>query len=402
MNSPAAAAPASTPVAPRWFGPGAERKSLRQHLRELTWARMLWTFLYPARGQRIMPTVSGILLISVALGIGSAAYNTANNILFITLSLLLACLILSGVLSMLNFAKVSWRLVPSGPFRAGQMGTIGIELRNTKKILPTYGLWFDVHSRSEPKSRRFVLRERLDPQGGQARLDWTWRPARRGTEVVELGAVGSLFPFGFLRKVLACEVRAEILVWPAPVEYQRFTAASPSRRQSGHAVNRIGHTGDLLALRRYAQGDSHRLIHWKASARLRHLMVRQFSSEQQEGYSLYLDSTAELWTDDARFELLCSFVATLAEDLFTSGRLGTVAIDQSSPRPIRSVRDLEGFFDDLAHLTPREATGRPSQAPFPVSSPRPASGSSSLTLTFAPDGHRGVAAFINGEKAAAA
>ncbi len=133
MNASPAASTAPAPDA-RWFGPGAERKSLRQHLRELTWARMLWTFLYPARGQRIMPTVSGILLISVALGIGSAAYNTSNNILFITLSLLLACLILSGVLSMLNFAKVAWRLVPSGPFRVGQTGTIGIELRNAKKI----------------------------------------------------------------------------------------------------------------------------------------------------------------------------------------------------------------------------------------------------------------------------
>jgi uncharacterized protein (DUF58 family) len=388
--------------APRWSGPGAERKTLRQHLRELTWARMLWTFLYPARGQRIMPTVSGILLISVALGIGSAAYNTSNNILFITLSLLLACLILSGVLSMLNFAKVSWRLVPSGPFRVGQTGTIGIELRNAKKILPTYGLWFDVHTRAEPKPERFLLRERLDPQGGRTRLDWTWRPTKRGREVVELGAVGSLFPFGFLRKVLACEVRAEILVWPAPVEYQRFTTLSPSRRQSGHAVNRLGHTGDLLALRRYTQGDSHRLIHWKASARLRHLMVRQFSSEQQDGYSLYLDSSEERWTDPDQFELLCSFTATLAEDLFTTGRLGTVAIDQKAPRPIRSVRDLEVFFDDLANLTPRKSTGRPSQAPFPSAASSSAIGAAKLTLTFAPDGHRGVAALINGEKAAAA
>ena len=398
----ASAPPASSPNDSRWSGPGAERKTLRQHFKELTWARMLWTFLYPARGQRIMPTVSGILLISVALGIGSAAYNTSNNILFITLSLLLACLILSGVLSMLNFKKVAWRLAPSGPFRVGQTSTIGIELRNTKKILPTYGLWFDVHTRTEPKPQRFVLRERLDPQGGETRLDWTWRPTQRGLEVVEIGAVGSLFPFGFLRKVLACEVRAEILVWPAPVEYQRFASRSPSRRQSGHAVNRIGHTGDLLALRRYAQGDSHRLIHWKASARLRHLMVRQFSSEQQEGYSLHLDSSAELWTDETQFELLCSFVATLTEDLFTTGRLGTVAIDQAPPRPTRSVRDLEGFFDDLAHLKPRPATGRPSQAPFLHGNPGPTKGSAKLTLTFAPDGHRGVAAYIDGEKAAAA
>ena len=180
----------------------------------------------------------------------------------------------------------------------------------------------------------------------------------------------------------------------------------PSRRQSGHAVNRVGHNGDLLALRRYAQGDSHRLIHWKASARLQHLMVRQFSTEQQEGYSLHLDSSSDLWPDDEQFELLCSFVATLAEDLFTSGRLGTVAIDQTPPRPVRSVRDLEAFFDALANLERRQSTGRPSRAPFPVNegeATRLRNGSANtITLTFAPEGHRGVAAFVNGEKAAAA
>jgi uncharacterized protein (DUF58 family) len=388
-----------------WHGPGAERTSFKQRWRELSWSRLLWTFIYPKRGQRIMPTVSGILLISVALGIGSAAYNTSNNILFITLSLLLACLILSGVLSALNFSKVSWRLAPSPPFRVGQTGTIGLELRNGKKILPTYGLWFEVRTRTEPKPRRFVMRERLDPLGGETRIDWNWRPTQRGLEVVELGAVGSLFPFGFLRKILSCEVRAEILVWPAPVEYQRFSISAPARRQSGHAVARIGHTGDLLALRQYQQGDSHRLIHWKATARLRRLIIRQFSTEQQEGYSLHLDSSADLWTDGDQFELLCSFCVTLAEDLFTTGRLGTVAIDSAAPRPIRSVRDLEAFFDELADLTPRKPTGRPSRAPFADTDTVRTAGSSAghkLTLTFVPEGHRGVAAYVNGEKAAAA
>jgi len=390
---------------PRWFGPGSQRKSWLQRWRELSWAKVLWSYLYPRRGQRIMPTVSGVLLISVAMGIGSAAYNTSNNILFITLSLLLACLILSGVLSALNFSKVSWRIHASGPYRVGQTAAIGIELRNAKKILPTYGLWFDVKTGEAEKPQRLVLQERLDPQGGHSRLDWTWQPRHRGVAQVQLGSVGSLFPFGFLRKVLSSDIRTEVLVWPAAVEYQRFATLAPSRRQSGHAVNRIGHSGDLLALRRYAQGDSHRLIHWKASARLQHLMVRQFSTEQQEGYSLHLDSSADLWTESDQFELLCSFAATLAEDLFTTGRLGTVAIDSESPRPVRSVRDLEAFFDALANLTRRQPTGRPSRAPFGenmiqgnarVFSPR-----NNITLTFAPEGHRGVAAFVNGEKAAA-
>jgi len=390
-------------IDPRWHGPGAQRKSLRQLWRELTWAKVLWSHLYPRRGQRITPTVSGILLISVALGIGSAAYNTSNNILFITLSLLLGCLILSGVLSAMNFGKVSWRVIAAGPYRVGQTGSIGIEIKNEKKILPTYGLWFDLRSRANEKNERLVLRERLDPQGGQARLDWTWQPSHRGRELVKLGAIGSLFPFGFLRKVLTSDIETEVLVWPAPVEYQHFSTLSPLRRQSGHAVNRLGHSGDLLALRRYSQGDSHRLIHWKASARLQHLMVRQFSTEQQEGYSLHLDSSAELWSDADQFELLCSFVATLAEDLFTTGRLGTVAIDLEAPRAIRSVRDLESFFDELANLERRQPTGRPSRAPFAedvlARASRP---SNPVTLTFAPEGNRGVAAIINGEKAAAA
>ena len=62
----------------------------------------MWSILYPRRRQRFLPTLSGTLLITVTIGIGVAAYNTSNNILFITLSLLLSCLILSGLLSWMN------------------------------------------------------------------------------------------------------------------------------------------------------------------------------------------------------------------------------------------------------------------------------------------------------------
>ncbi|MCC5023651.1 MAG: DUF58 domain-containing protein [Candidatus Synoicihabitans palmerolidicus] len=281
--------------------------------------------------------------------------------------------------------------MPSPPFRVGQTGCITIELRNRKKLLPTYGLWFEVCSKAEPKGRRLVLRQRLDPGNGSARLDFNWQPTERGHEVVELTAIGSLFPFGFLRKVLACEIRAEVLVWPASVEYQRFAVLSPQRRQSGHSVARLGPNGDLLAVRKYASGDSHRQIHWQASARLRLLMIRQFSSEHQDGFSLRLDSPTDVWTRPEQFELACSFAATLAEDLFTTGRLGTVTLNL--PLPIRGVRDLEAFFALLAELKPHATSGQPSRAPFtaakaPSASTRAEGGRARFTLTFAPEGAR--------------
>lgn len=112
--------------------------------RRFTWNRLLWSLVYPQRRHRITFTVSGLLLTLLALALGTAAYNSANNILFIALSLLLACLILSGVLSWLNFSRVSWRLQAAPPWRAGMAGTAGIGLENRKRFLPTYGLWFEV------------------------------------------------------------------------------------------------------------------------------------------------------------------------------------------------------------------------------------------------------------------
>ncbi|HRI83673.1 MAG TPA: hypothetical protein PLF88_14620, partial [Opitutaceae bacterium] len=124
-------------------------KSTGAKARRFTWNRLLWSLIYPRRKHRIVFTPAGLLLTLLALGIGTAAYNSANNILFITLSLLLACLILSGVLSWLNFSRVSWRLQAAPPWRAGLPTVAAISLANRKRFLPTYGLWFEVALRAE-------------------------------------------------------------------------------------------------------------------------------------------------------------------------------------------------------------------------------------------------------------
>ncbi|HEY0943894.1 MAG TPA: DUF58 domain-containing protein, partial [Opitutaceae bacterium] len=384
-----------------WHGPGAPRGRGRRW--RLSWRTLLWALVFPRRGERTLPTLSGVILISLSLGIGTAAYNAANNILFITLSLLLACLILSGFLSWFNFLGIAWRLQVTPPWRAGQSATVTLELRNRKRLLPTYGLWFELHSTSEPKGTTLALRERLDPLEGSAQLEWVLRPARRGVERIELVHVGSLFPFGFLRKKIGSNLACDVIVWPAPVAYQKFGVAGLSRPHGGESVARLGQGGDLLALRKYTAGDSHRLIHWKASARLGQLMVRQYSAESQEGYSLWLEAVADVWIRPEQFELLCSFAVTLAEDLFKAGRLGTVAINAEAPHPVRRLRDLEAFFDRVAALQPvliaqLSSLNSHLGGGAAASAPRPRRN----LLTFAPDGARGVAAYVDGQKAATA
>ena len=249
-----------------WSVPGRRHSRVR-----FTWSGLLWSLVVPQRGQRIVPTVPGVVLIGLSFGIGTAAYNSASNILFITLALLLTCLILSGVLSWLNVRGLRWRLQLAPPLRAGHDTVIALELRNGKRVLPTYGLWFEFVARpaDDPRRRkaestvtarggdvravlaqaeaserrgRVPLAGRLDPLG-EGRVEWVFKPVQRGRLRVELASLGSLFPFGFLRKDLGTDLAADVVVWPAPVEYRRHTVATARRTAGGERVARAGTGG---------------------------------------------------------------------------------------------------------------------------------------------------------------
>ena len=427
-------------AAAEWHGPGARTRERR----ELNWHSLLWAYLFPRKRHRIALTVPGLFLMSLSMGIGTAAYNTSSNILFITLSLLLACLLLSGLLSWFNFMDLSWLLRAGGPWRAGHEALVTVELRNGKRWLPTYSLWFELATQPrripEPEAPagrplkmreilaaaekhitrgRVHLRERVEAGGGHV-LEWGVKPTRRGEAVVELASVGSLFPFGFIRKNLGTDARQPVLVWPAQVEYDWSGAMAAQGGIQGRRTARAGTGEDLLALRKYQLGDSHRLIHWKASARLGQMMIRQFAAESHDGFVLEVDASAEWWPRAEQFELLCSLAGTMAEDLFAAGRLRAVGFRGGPWRETRRLRDVEAWLDDLARLEVGSAvptgTANPPDEPFRqaqdaglVAGPRlvrddsPSRATANHNvITFAPDGVRGVAAFSHGRKTASA
>jgi uncharacterized protein (DUF58 family) len=196
-----------------------------------------------------------------------------------------------------------------------------------------------------------------------------------------------------LNKSIAAGLRVDAVVWPAPVEYRRFPVNASRRPMGGERMARVGSGSDLLALRRYERGDSHGLIHWKASARLGKLLVRQLAAESMERFAVWLRTDQETWERKDQFELMVSFAATLLEDLFRADKLTSVALDDAVPAPIRRVRDLEALLDVLAVMEPK------------TKSSGAANGSTAQRtnlITLAPDGPRGVAAWVQGQKMAAA
>lgn len=336
-------------VVPGLVGTGG-RRHLSGRRRWSLWL-VLWHLLVPPAGHKIIPTTAGYALIFVSLGIGTAAYMNSSNILFIALSLLLSALLLSGFLSMLNFKGVSWELLLPAHFRAGEPASVRLELYNEKKVLPTYNLWFNVGSRVMGKQGRLPLTGRLEPRGSCA-MDWMIRPAKRGRDQLEVSGVESMFPFGFLRKTIGSVTTREVIVWPRRVDYTFTPPAGQSPRFQGESRKRPGSGSELMNLRQYQPGDPQKLVHWKASARLRQLVVRQIAEENRESYLLWLDTATELWADSDSFERFCEFAGSLAEDLFTHDRLLGYAVNDEPVVMTKRLHDLHVLLERISTLEP--------------------------------------------------
>jgi hypothetical protein len=81
--------------------------------------------------------------------------------------------------------------------------------------------------------------------------------------------------------------------------------------------------------------------------------------------------------------------------LFRAGKLRCAAVNDEPPVAVRGVRDLEEFLDKLAVVECVDGEQRKAEGEevFLIKQ---------NLITFAPDGARGVAAYVDGEKTAAA
>ena len=303
----------------------------------------------PPKGEKVLPSASGMMLILIGLCLGLAAYNTENNILFAALSLLIAMIIMSGFFCWSNIVSARWRLETSSTFRVGEDGEVAVVVENARRRFPLFCLLFHLGDETSHEVSDLYLTESVAP-GESSRLVWRYRPKKRCVARFRIFETTSSFPFGFLHKhVLGeCEVKARI--WPARTEYQRLKMIGTGFGWRGASTKAKGSTGELIGLRQYAKGDAPRSIHWKVSARQGTLVVKQHAAESQARYSLVVNPSRYLWPKEDVFEKMCSFVASLAEDLFLAGDLDHCWIVGGVSIKINRVADLSSFLDEVSAL----------------------------------------------------
>jgi uncharacterized protein (DUF58 family) len=308
-------------------------------------------------------TREGKAFIGVTGGVGLAAINTGNNLLFLIFGFMLSLIVLSGILSeiVLRRLRVTRRL-PERAF-AGSACLVELVLANEKLRAPTYSLEIEDIAHGLPIERRCYF---LKVAARSEQVAGYRRTVRHRGPLAFVGfRVATRYPFGIIEKWRFIEATDELLIYPALLAED---LAEQGSRGAGADVstNRIGSGGDLAGIRQYQAGDAARSIHWRRTAALGEVMVYEKHVDASTHLTLMLDNArpqdagAE-W--DVAFERAISRAAAIV--LNSTGRDASAEVvcrGQRSPI-IAAGSDADPILRFLALLQSVPAQGAPAFGP---------------------------------------
>jgi len=233
-----------------------------------------------------------MLYFTAVLLVGFSSFLTANNLLFLVFSAMLAILLVSGFLSRLMLSGLELELLLPEHVWARSSAPARVRLRNLKRITPSFSLELTGQQSSLSNAPPILTAPVYFPiipgrTTVEAPVDVTFPHRGRHKENVFL--ISTRFPFGFLRKSTTLALQRETVVYPA---LEPFPGAGQLLDQTASGEMEMAMRGmgqDFYRIRPYEPGDSARHIDWKSSAHTGMPHIREFSRDEHGLIEIFLD-----------------------------------------------------------------------------------------------------------------
>ncbi len=259
-------------------------------------------------------TVGGAMIIVLMVIVSFLAWNTGNNLLFLILSFLAASLIVGFLIGSVCLKRLDVKMRFPETIFAGELTPILVSLHNRKRIFPTFSVVAQVRGKEREQSIVFdelkqilpekwadkitkppIIKHTLDyfvhiPRRETAENKAEHIFQRRGRFIIKDFELSTKFPFGFFRHRRRLSAQeTEIIIFPQVVPIDAETIDLPI--EIGKLItNKKGSGQDLLGMRDYQPLDDLRRVDWKATARTRRLIVREFSAEDDQRVTIIFDT----------------------------------------------------------------------------------------------------------------
>lgn len=235
--------------------------------------------------RRLKITREGKYFIAITFGVGFAAINTGNNLLYLLLGMLLALIVVSSVMSEMSLREltVTRRLPPRA--QVGKPHLVEIAVHNFKRKIPSYAIEIEDLREGQPADKRcFFLK--ISPESAQVAA-YRRTPAKRGRDRHVGFRIATRFPFGLFEKSREIHSDGELVIYPA-VDPVRLPPRLAGARPGSDGTLGRGAGTEILTVRPMRDGDDPRDIYWRKSAH--QPVLRERASETQRHVDLQLDT----------------------------------------------------------------------------------------------------------------
>ena len=267
--------------------------------------------------RRLRFTRDGRYFVGITLGVGFAAINTGNNLLYLILGMLLSLIVLSGILSEVSLRQVVVRRDPPARLYAGRPFLMSISVRNEKRRFPSFSIEVEDLVGGGPLDKKCYFLK--IPSGRTQETSYRYHFSRRGLYSYDGVRISTKFPFALFRKSREAPLPANLLVFP---EIEPVPGLRPSDRARPGEDGRMRRArgGEFHGLREFRDGDDARDVHWRTSAHAGQLMVREYETESNRRVTVYLNNVREPGGDggeayDAELERAVSLAASVLDRL---------------------------------------------------------------------------------------
>lgn len=137
-------------------------------------------------------------------------------------------------------------------------------------------------------------------RGQTSNLTYQTSCDRRGVYTFAPIRLRSRGPFGLFQTRHTLNVPGEILIYPAYYPLKRLRVFE-KREFAEQSALRLGRGSQVVGTREYRPGDSLRQIHWRSTARTGQLIVKEFSDDEQQAFTVVLDLQADITPDQDKF-----------------------------------------------------------------------------------------------------
>ncbi len=281
--------------------------------------------------------------------IGFAALNTGNNALYIALTFMLGCLLLSGVASKGGLAHLDIELSGTDQPWAGRPVSATLRVRNRSRIWNVR----DVVIASDDFAQPILVP--IVEKASAVEVEASFLFQRRGIVRLKRVDLYTRYPFGFFLKKRRARLTGELVVFPRLLSEESTRERFRPIAGEQLATNRPGAGTEIHSFREYMRGDSLRHVYWKKSASMGRWIMKQTDLESARAVHVVVDPFKPRWASDDQFEEMISAAATFV--LQATGREFSIVL--SLPRVTLEASESHGAAPMFRALALLEAVHEP-------------------------------------------